>query len=506
MLKSASSYTLHRPVLPFPLQLDGRDGLAVYVQIARALAADFTRGRLRPGDALPGARSLAASLGVHRNTVVAAYAELEAQGWISIDQGRRPRVVAPLTGSPRRFAAQAELRACTPDEVGFALPRREGTLLPPRPRAPLALWGGVPDARLLPREAIARAYRRRARRAGGDLWEYTPDPRGHPLLRRELAAMVSRGRGLAAGADDVLVTRGSQMAIALLADLLLVPGDVVAVEDPGYGPAWAALRRTGAKLVPIPVDANGLRIDALEALLDRAPVRALYVTPHHQYPTTAMLSPSRRLELLELARKRRFAILEDDYDHEFHYDGRPVLPLASADRHGVVVYIGSLSKILAPALRLGFVVAPRPLIERLALRRAALDRQGDQILEASIADMLEDGEIERHVRRAARAYEARRDVLVAQLEDAFGDRLRFRTPSGGMAIWAQAAFDVEPWQRRAEAGGVFFQTGRSFTFDGSAPDVARFGFASRTEAELRRAVAILASAAPPTDRARSTRG
>ena len=493
-------------MLPLPLHLDERGDLPVYVQIARALAADFTRGRLRVGDALPGARSLAGSLGVHRNTVVAAYAELEAQGWIALEQGRRPRVVAPLAGPPRRFAEQAELRTHTPDEVGFSLPRGEGELLPPRPRAPLALWGGVPDVRLLPRALIARAYHRRALRGGRDLWEYTPDPRGHPHLRRELSAMVSRTRGLVATADDVLVTRGSQMAIALLAELLLRPGDVVAVEDPGYAPAWAALRRTGAKLVPIRVDEDGLRVGDLAALLDRTPVRAVYVTPHHQYPTTVMLSPARRLELLELARRRRLAILEDDYDHEFHYEGRPALSLASADRHGVVVYIGSLSKILSPALRLGFVVAPPPLIARLAARRAVFDRQGDLVLEASIADMLEDGGIERHVRRTARVYKGRRDFLVARLDAVFGERLQVRTPAGGMALWARATFDVEAWQEKAESGGVFFQTARSFTFDGSAPNVARFGFALRNEAELRRAVAILASSAPPADRARSTRG
>src|SRR5207244_1344963 len=159
------------------------------------------------------------------------------------------------------------------------------------------------------------------------------------------------------------------MALDLAARALIRPGDAVAVEAYGYRPAWEALRLAGAELIPLPVDDHGMRIDALRALVSARRVRAVYVTPHHQYPTTALLAPGRRIELLEIARTERIAVLEDDYDHEFHYEGRPVLPLASADPGGVVVYIGTLSKLLAPGLRLGFAVAPRAMIERMAALR-----------------------------------------------------------------------------------------------------------------------------------------
>jgi len=165
------------------------------------------------------------------------------------------------------------------------------------------------------------------------------------------------------------------MALDLLARALLVPGDVVAIEALGYPPAWGAFRRAGATLLPIPVDHEGLNVDALEAAVSRQPVRAVYLTPHHQYPTMVTLSPGRRLRLLDLAHRAQFAILEDDYDYEFHYEGRPVLPLASADAHGTVIYLGTLSKILAPGLRLGFVVAPKRLVQRLAADRFLVDRQ-----------------------------------------------------------------------------------------------------------------------------------
>jgi GntR family transcriptional regulator/MocR family aminotransferase len=220
------------------------------------------------------------------------------------------------------------------------------------------------------------------------------------------------------------------------------------------------------------------------------------LTPHHQYPTTAVLSPGRRLALLDLARRERIAVVEDDYDHEFHYDGRPVLPLASADRAGVVVYVGSLSKILAPGLRIGYVVAPRPLVDALAALRAHVDRQGDQVVEDAVAELLEDGEVQRHARRARAAYAERRGVLADALGRALGEVVSFALPPGGTALWARvdARVDVERWLERARRAGVDFQTGRSFTFDGRSRPFARFGFACLEPEELRRAVARLKAA------------
>jgi GntR family transcriptional regulator/MocR family aminotransferase len=308
--------------------------------------------------------------------------------------------------------------------------------------------------------------------------------------------MVSSVRGLAAGPEAVMVTRGSQQAIDLCARTLLAPGDVVAIEALGYRPAWEALRLAGARLVPLPVDDGGLRVDALEALAERERVRLAYVTPHHQYPTTAVLAPARRLALLALAKAKRMAILEDDYDHEFHFDGRPVLPMASADDAGVVVYVGTLSKILAPGLRIGFVVAPPPLVERLAVVRAFADRQGDRAVERAVAELLEDGDVQRHVRRARRTYVARRDALSAALRDELGGVLAFAAPSGGMALWARVddAVDVDAWAARALARGVAFYPGRRFAFDGRRRPYVRLGFAALSEDELREAVQRMAAA------------
>jgi GntR family transcriptional regulator/MocR family aminotransferase len=286
------------------------------------------------------------------------------------------------------------------------------------------------------------------------------------------------------------------MALTLVARALLRPGNVVAVEAPGYRPAWEAFRAAGAVVVPLPVDNDGVDIDALAALHARTRMHAVYVTPHHQYPTTVTLTATRRLELQALARRERFAIIEDDYDHEFHYDGRPVLPLASSDPARVVVYVGTLSKVLAAGLRIGYIVAPPDVMERIAAIRSLLDIQGDHAMDAAIASLIEDGELQRHVARTRRIYAARRDILADALYRALGDKAGFTIPAGGMAMWVHFVppVDTESWARRSLARGVWWYTGKRYAFDQKPAPCARFSFAWLNERELPEAVKRLAAA------------
>jgi len=223
----------------------------------------------------------------------------------------------------------------------------------------------------------------------------------------------------------------------------------------------------------------------------------VYLTPHHQYPTTVTLKAARRIDLLAMARERRVAIVEDDYDHEFHYDGRPVLPLASADRAGVVVYIGTLSKVLAPGLRLGYVVAPGDLIERLVAYRSFIDLQGDSMLEAAIAALLDEGLIQRHVRKTRRIYRARLQILASSLRTQLGDFLTFRDPSGGTAIWVRTrtAGTMTRWANAARDCGVVFDAGAAFTLNARPTAGARLGFACLNDEQLRLAASRLCAAA-----------
>jgi GntR family transcriptional regulator/MocR family aminotransferase len=484
----------------WPVTLEVRAGEPVFLGIARAVADAVRDGRLRPGQALPGSRVLADALGVHRNTVLAAVRELEAEGWVETQPARgtyvttdlperRPRAVRGVHPASPAF----ELRGAVPSAAGARHAAGAIAAASARTDRSLALVGGVPDLRLVPSEVLARAYRRALRSRPSPLGY--GDPRGDPRLRAAVASMLASVRGLAVGPDDLILVRGSQMGLALAARAVLAPGDVVAVESWGYRPAWEALRLAGARLVPLPVDADGLSTDALASLIARERVRAVYVTPHHQYPTTALLAPGRRLRLLDLASAHGFAVFEDDYDHEFHYEGRPVLPLASADTHGSVVYVGTLSKVVAPGLRTGFVVAPAALLARVAELRFFMDRQGDLTVERAVAELLEDGEVQRHARRMRKAYLERRDVLVRALEEYLPDTLRYRVPHGGLAIWARVlgGVDVEAWRERLE-GSVVLHTAKRFAFDGRAAPFVRLGFAPLDPRELREAVRRLASA------------
>ncbi|HVV82655.1 MAG TPA: PLP-dependent aminotransferase family protein, partial [Kofleriaceae bacterium] len=422
-----------------------------FLAIARAVMDDIRRGRLTPGQRLPGSRPLAGQLGVHRNTVLAALAELEAQGWLVTQPARGTFVADQLPDDTLRPTRKGLARA------GFALapqpqvtprftepPDQPG----PRGRRPIQLASGTPDPRLFPVDELVRAWRRALRRGARDLLSYGP-PEGHPALRRALAEMVRTVRGVPASAEHVLVVRGSQMALDLCARVLVQPGDVVAVEALGYRPAWEALRFAGAELAPIPVDGEGLDVAALDALARRRRVRAVYVTPHHQYPTTVTMSAARRMALAAAARRHRLLVLEDDYDHEFHYDGRPVPPLAAADDGGHVVYLGTLSKVLAPGLRLGFIVAPADVIPRLAAVRSIMDRQGDRAMEAAVAELIDDGLLQRHIRRTRLVYLERRDALVASLRRRLAGVVDVEAPRGGISVWAPlrdgARVDLDRW-------------------------------------------------------------
>jgi GntR family transcriptional regulator / MocR family aminotransferase len=479
----------------FPVAVDPSSTTPLFLQIARAISDDVTRGRLRPGDPLPGTRTLADELDVHRATIVAAYEELIAQGWATARSGHATTIAptSPDVTVPRPRPAASHAR-----NAGFDLAPATGdrALRPPAitHARMISLWGGVPDTRLIDLGAVGRALRRAARMHGGSLLRYAEDPRGHPALRASLASMLAASRGLAVTADDVLVTNGSQQALDLASHALVRRGDAIAIEALGYGPAWSAFRRAGAELLPIPVDNEGLRTTELAALLRRRRIRAVYVTPHHQFPTTVVMSPRRRAALLELARAHRFAIIEDDYDHEFHFEGRPVLPIASADRTGQVIYVGGLAKSVAPGLRIGYVVAPPSVLARLAEERAISDRHGMRIVEAAVAELLDDGHLQRHIRRARRIYLERRDALASALRKKLGDRLAFDVPAGGLTLWARAeGIDVEAWRERAERAGVLVQSGRAFSFDRSRVPCLRIGFAAGTPREIAQGVDVLAA-------------
>jgi GntR family transcriptional regulator/MocR family aminotransferase len=462
----------------------------LFVRLTGAITQDIRRGVLRAGDRLPSTRAVAADLKVNRNTVVAAYDELASQGWV-VSRGAAGTFVAPEI--PDR-------RARTPGPLTGGLAARPGFEMrtiatPPWPGGPADIKYrvsiGVPDPRLVPVDVLARAFRRALRERTRGVLEYG-DARGTLRLREAVSSLLRHARGIPCGPEHVLITSGSQMALDLAARLLATRGDVIAVEELGYRQAWRTFEEAGARLHAVPVDAAGLVVDELPDC------RAVYVTPHHQYPTTVTMSPARRLSLLAMARARGFAILEDDYDHEFHFDGRPVAPLAANDPGGNVIYVGTLSKVLAPGLRIGFVAAPERVIERLAQLRAIHDRQGDHIVEHAVAEVIEDGELQRHTRKARRIYGERREALVATLARELPGVLEVELPAGGITLWARVAdnIPVERWRQRALAEGVAIATAKDFDHQGRARPFVRLAFARYTQPEMVDAMRRLARALP----------
>ncbi|HEX3973341.1 MAG TPA: PLP-dependent aminotransferase family protein, partial [Stellaceae bacterium] len=299
----------------------------MYLQIAHALIVEIRRGRLTPGSALPGTRELAESLDVNRKTIVQAYDELTAQGWVATDRTRGTFVSSelPQIGEGNNGKTQTAASRRMPEKPDFRLAGTAPALPLLLPDANLLTFDdGAPDTREVPVAALARAYRSALTRAARRNRLGYGDPRGSLELREAVSTMLNVDRGLSTTPDNICLTRGSQMAIFLTARILAGAKDTVVVEELSYPPARESFRAAGAEIVAIGLDAQGMKLEQLEEICRKKRVRAVYVTPHHQFPTTVLMKPDRRLRLLALAEQFGFAIVEDDYDHEFHFVHQPM--------------------------------------------------------------------------------------------------------------------------------------------------------------------------------------
>ncbi|WIM98168.1 PLP-dependent aminotransferase family protein [Actinoplanes oblitus] len=381
------------------LVIDGRTTAAVY----KALRAAVADGRLPAGHRLPASRVLAADLGVSRGSVAGAYERLVAEGHLTARVGAGTFVAAARATRrpPRSVPDPLRPRA----GWSFAPLPTSGAQDPPR----YDFRVGIPDASLFPFDTWRRMVGAELRLRANGPGTYA-DPYGHPALRAAIARYLGYARAVRATADDVLVTNGAQHAFDLIGRVLLRPGDVVAMEEPGYPPARDLFTSLGARVTGVPVDADGLVVDELPAH-----ARIVYVTPSHQFPLGAVLSHDRRRQLLEWARRRQAAIVEDDYDSEFRFGSRPLEPLRAMDRYGRVLYVGTFSKSMLPTIRTGFVLTPPGLRPALAAARQLGDGHGQVAMQAALARFIDEGQLARHVRRARREYAARHARIVATL-------------------------------------------------------------------------------------------
>ena len=409
----------------------------VYQQIANGIIQQIRSGVIKPGMKMPGTRELSQLLNVHRKTLVSAYDDLDAQGWIYSLPSKGTFVSEHLPEiNPRKLPANTPTTFCW-EKTGYNFRINSFIKDPVKPLRQVVGFHDGPDVRLVPTEELGRAYRSvLARKSGLHHLSYVPEI-GNYELRKVLSEELNSTRGMKTTPENIFICRGSQMGLFMLAQILVSKDDNVVVGETNYYYTDRALMYAGANLVRIPVDDSGLDVDYLEKVCKRKKIRAIYVTSHHHFPTTVTLSAARRMKLLTLAEQFGFIIIEDDYDYDLHYESSPILPVASADRNGMVAYIGTLSKTVAPALRIGYVAAPLNLIHELCRIRQTIDIQGDPLLEQAVAEMFTLGEIRRHMKKALREYHVRRDFLCDNLKKDFSDVINFKTPEGGLVVWAK---------------------------------------------------------------------
>jgi GntR family transcriptional regulator/MocR family aminotransferase len=475
--------------------------LPIYRQLTDHLRALVESGRIGPGVKLPATRELAAQLGIHRNTANQAYQELLGEGYLTAHVGQGT-FVAP---QPPRLAAAPAARPRTAPG-GLVWPglfaRSARDLSVPAGLRPLQasvgsapirfpFHGGQVATDALPAKDLRRAF---ARALGDPMTELAGlhDPQGYPPLREAIARYLVN-RGIACAAGDVVVVNGSQQALDLLARVLLDPGDAVAVEQPGYFGATLAFAARGANLIAIPVDGEGIRTGDLARLLRARRVKLVYVTPAAQSPTSATLGAERRRALLALADEHQTPILEDDYDSELRYEGPPIAALKALDAAGLVIHVGTFSKVLFTGIRLGYVVAARPLVQKLVLAKWVSDVEASIVVQAAMAELLVSGGLERHLRRVRRVYAERLAAMLAALEEAMPRGTRFSRPRGGHVVWVglPAGMDPDALMDAALRAGIVYSPGSMFHVDGQGDDHIALSFANARPDAIREGVALL---------------
>jgi len=466
------------PLLELGLALPRRGSRRRLRSLYEQLRAAILGGRLHPGLRLPSSRALAASCGASRATVVATYERLLSEGYLVARPGAGTFVARglPAHAAPRapvaRPAADPRLApawrpAGRPEPAALARPRYDFRV-------------GMPDGAAFPHDLWRRLLGRAARTSRADAIEYAPAA-GREALRAGIASHVSFTRAVAARGDDVVVTAGAQQAFNLLARVLVTPGrTLVAVEEPGYPPLRAAFRAAGARLAPVPVDAEGL-------IVERVPkeARVICVTPSHQFPLGTAMSLERRTALLELAAARSAVVIEDDYDSEFRFGGRPLDALQTLDRSGAVLYVGTFSKSLSPALRIGFIVAPPWARDALVAAKRLEDTHSPTVIQDALALLIAEGHLARHVRRMRRIYERRRELLLGGLARDFGRWLEPVASVAGLHVtaWLRGRTDAEALAARARHSDVGIRSLAGF-YDGAPRPGLVFGYGATTEAEV----------------------
>lgn len=478
------------------IRIDRSREAPVYRQIFESISNDINNNTLESGDRLPSMRDLAGRLGVNRNTVSLAYRELEKIGLVHSDVGRGTFVIGSRGGtsgspSPRRGAGGGfewerlvARRTVGRGDVLDRITRGDGV-------DRIELTGMVPDRDLFPVEEFQQVLAEIVKDVGPSVLDYGTRE-GYPPLRRWLSERLS-AHGAPVREDDLFILNGAQPGLDLVGKLLLEEGDGVAVESPTYYNAIGAFRLYGATLLPVPLDEEGLRLDALEETFDRWPAKLLYCMPTFQNPTGVTMGRGRREGVLELARRQGVAVLEDTFDAELRYRGEEVISLRGLPGGEDVLQLGTFSKILFPGLRLGWLAAPPALHRAIGRIRRCTDLTAGLLVQAAIHRFCELGHLDRHLEKVRAANRRRLRVLLDSMAAHFPDGTSWTRPDGGMSLWVTMprGLDAVELLLEARAEGVNFSPGPLFHAEGGGGDAFRLSFTLEGEERIAEGVRIL---------------
>jgi 2-aminoadipate transaminase len=475
------------------LQIDFGSDVPVYRQIARGVLAAVAEGSLEDGRRLPPTRDLAKQLGVNRNTVVAAYDQLASEGWVQSQTGRgtflvpRPEATRETTDSgaeawyPPFSRAVEGATAGGLQSIYKLIHATEG----------ISFVGSYPTPELMPVEDYGQAVTAALKEFGARALTYGPTA-GHLPLREAIAQRMQQA-GSAVSAADVMITNGAQQALELVFRCFIERGDTVITEEPTYTGTLSILHALGARVVGVPMDEDGIRPDLLATALERYRPKLLYVQPNFQNPTTHVMSEARRREILSLVRRFRCPVIEDDWGGELRFEGSDLPTLHALDGGVHVIYLSTFSKKLMPGLRVGWLAAPRVVLEPLVELKRMQDCGTSTLLQAALQIFLEKGGLEAHLERVRPVYRKRRDCMIEALRQHFPDEARFTIPDGGLFLWVvlPTGFDGGELFDEARRRGVLYSRGDLFHSDGSGRNAMRLTYSAATESQIGSGVAIL---------------
>ncbi|SKB64469.1 GntR family transcriptional regulator / MocR family aminotransferase [Soonwooa buanensis] len=467
--------------------------VSLYMQISNQLINAIQRGFLPFGTKLPGTRALSQILEVHRNTIVSVYDELFAQGWVESLPNKGTFIIGKDQDKSVEFRNFEKTHLENyPKTTGFTF-KTSNILDNPfeHSNCEYNFNDGVPDIRLTQINQHSRIYSSILKRKAHKIGQYNQD--GSEFFKKNLSKYLNLSRGLPISDNNLLITRSTEMSIYIASEILLSKGDTVLVGELSYFSVNMIFQKAGVKIQSVSIDGEGVNVEEVRKICEKEKIRMIYLTPHHHYPTTVTLSAHRRIELLNLANEFNFIILEDDYDYDFHYDKSPILPLASADTRGMVVYTGSFGKSLAPGFRTGFIVAPENLMIEMRKYLGIIDRQGDVLMEHVLGEMIADGEINRYLKKSLKIYKERRDLFCLSLENSLGKFINFNKPSGGLAVWIEwkKPLNLIHLSNECIKNNVFIP--RTLLYQNKNLTATRLGFGNLNVDEINECITTIAS-------------